>query len=306
VRTKHRAWLLIALVAAVCGLAVWGAAWYRSAAATPAALLKRMPYQDSLLVYVDFAALRKGGFLDSLQGGKMPQDPEYASFVRGTEFDYTQDLDAALVAFAPAGKYLFVRGRFDWRSLRTYVEREGGRCYNTFCRIEGSTPERRISFFPVQSGLMALAVAPDDSAALALTEKRPGPPPPQPPAAPVWMLVPSSLLKNADALPSGTRMFARGMENAESVMLSFAPEGARVAARLEVRCHNPQEAAAMVTQLRGATDLLRQLIARERQTPSPADLSGILTSGDFRAEGPLVIGRWAIEKPFLESVFGAS
>ena len=39
---------------------------------------------------------------------------------------------------------------------------EDGHCYNSLCRLNGSTPERKISFFPVQQNLMAMAVSPDD------------------------------------------------------------------------------------------------------------------------------------------------
>ena len=65
-----------------------------------------------------------------------------------------------MLAFAPDGKYMLLKGRFDWKSLRGYVRGSDGLCNNSFCRMAGSTPDRRISFFPVQSNLMALAVSP--------------------------------------------------------------------------------------------------------------------------------------------------
>jgi len=43
---------------------------------------------------------------------------------------------------------------------------------------------------------------------------------------------------------------------------------------------------------------------RERQKPTPADLSGVLTSGIFRNEGRRVLGYWPIERAFVQSVLG--
>lgn len=215
---------MIVGIAAVCGASVWGVAWYRARSLTTAALLRRMPVEDALVAYIDFSELRRGGVLQLLDGSKAGEDPEYQSFVRQTQFDYKKDLDAALVAFAPTGRFLLLKGRFDWKSLRAYVESQHGSCASEFCRMTGSTPERRISFFPLRSNLMALAVSPDESAALRLKSAASGRES-QVPAAPVWLSIPTSMLKSGDSLPAGTRMFASGMERAETVTLAFAPEG---------------------------------------------------------------------------------
>ena len=119
-------------IAAVCGASVWGVAWYRSRSLTPAALLRRMPAEDALVAYIDFSDLRRGGILQLLDGSKAGEDPEYQSFVRQTQFDYKKDLDAALVAFAPTGRFLLLKGRFDWKSLRAYVESQHGHASTRF------------------------------------------------------------------------------------------------------------------------------------------------------------------------------
>jgi hypothetical protein len=304
VTNRLRAWLLILLIAAVCAAAVGGAAWYRSRTMSPAALLKHFPDSDALIVYVDFAALRRGGVLNLLDSPKVTQDPEYQTFVAKTAFNYKQDLDTAILAFAPTGKYLLLRGRFDWKSLRTYVNSEGGNCYNSLCRMQGSTPERRISFFPLQSNLMALAVSEDESAAVRMQATAGWPVPEMPHDAPVWLSVPSSVLRSTD-LPAGTRPFARSMERAESVVLSFVPEDGGAAAKLSVRCRSSQEANELVSQLARTTDLLRSMIGREHQVANPADLSGVLTAGSFRSEGQKVFGYWPIQRAFLENMLGS-
>jgi hypothetical protein len=294
---------LILLIAALCGLSIWGVAAFRSRSLTPAALLKRMPLQSALVVYLDFSALRRAGILKLIEGSRIAEEPEYQAFVRKTEFDYKQDLDTAMVAFAPTGKFLLLKGRFDWRSLRSYAEGESGQCYNSLCRLEGSTPDRRISFFPLQANLMAMAVSPDESAALRMQTVAEGPVP-EVPAAPVWVSIPASVLKSREDLPAGTRMFARSIEGAETVTLAFAPEGNRVAARLDVRCHDERDAAAAAAALAKATEMLRTGIEREHQTPNPADFSGILAAGAFRSEGRRVLGYWPIERIFLKNVLG--
>lgn len=283
---------------------MFGVVWYRSRAATPAALLRRMPSEDALLVFVDFSALRRAGILQLLDGSKAGEDPDYQAFIRRIRLDYRRDLDSALLAFAPAGRFMILKGRFDWAALRAYVEAENGRCDNSLCRVAGSAPERRISFFPLRSTVMALAVSPDPSAALRLNAPGPGPGP-EIPDAPIWLAFPGAVLRSAENLPSGTRPFARSMERAQSVTLAFIPEGRRLAARLNVRCANEQDAAQVASQLADTTRLLRSLIERERQKPNPADLSGVLTAGAFRNQGRRVFGYWPIERALVENLLGA-
>ena len=264
-----------------------------------------MPTHDAVVAYIDFSELRRAGILRLLDGSKAGEDPEYQNFVRQTQFDYQEDLDSAIVAFAPTGRFLLVQGRFDWKSLHTYVESQDGTCFNSLCRMAGSTPERRISFFPLRSNLMALAVSPNEYAAMGLQSAVSGPDP-QVPTAPVWLSIPTSVLKSSDRLPAGTRMFAHSLEQAETVTLAFAPEGHGLAARLDVRCRNEQAATDLASQLTSTTSLLRETMERERQKPNPADLSGVLSAGTFRNEGRRVLGYWPIEPAFVQNMLGGT
>ena len=185
-------------------------------------MLKRLPTDDAVVLYIDFSRLRAGGILQMLDGSKVGEDPEYQNFVRKTDFDYKQDLDAVMVAFAPMGKYMLLKGRFDWKSLKSYVLGSDGRCNNSFCKLAGSTPEKRISFFPMQSNLMAMAVSDDDVAALRMntvTER----PDAEIPDAPIWLSIPPSVVKSGQSLPPGTQMFARSLERARAVTLAVMP-----------------------------------------------------------------------------------
>jgi hypothetical protein len=297
--------MLIILLSALCGFAVWGVVWYRSRALTPAAMLKRLPADDAVVGYVDFAALRAGGILQMLDGSKVGEDPEYRSFVAKTEFDYKQDLDAAMVSFSPTGRFMLLKGRFDWKSLSNYVRTNDGNCNNSFCRMQGSGPDRRISFFPMQAGMMALAVSADEAAALRMNSVDPKPDR-EIPSAPLWISIPPSIVRSGQSLPEGTQMFARSLERAQAVTLALAPEASNFSARLDVRCANDGDAALLAEQLTKTTKLLLELIQREHGAPNPADLSGFLTSGTFKQEGVKVHGYWPVNRKLLEILLGGA
>jgi hypothetical protein len=305
VTPKIRAWLLVLTVAALCGASVWGVVWYRSRALTPAAMLRRMPAHDALVLYIDFSQLRRGGILTPLDGSKVGEDPEYKAFVRQTEFDYTQDLDAALIAFAPGGKYMLIRGRFEWKSLFAYAVAQGGRCNNTFCRMPGSTPDRLISFFPVQGNLMALAVANDESAAMRMSQAAAGPDP-EIPNALLWLSIPPSVVKSGQKLPDSTLVFAQSLEQAEAATVSVVSEGKRYAAKLDVRCGNDRDAALMRSELAKATAALGKMLELDRQKPDPLGVPAFMASGSFRNEGRRVFGYWPIEFDFVKNMLGGS
>lgn len=300
---KTRAWLLILLISALCGVTLWGVIWYRSRALSPAAMLKRLPTDDAVVLYVDVARLRTAGILELLDGSKVGEDPEYQNFVRKTDFDYKQDLDAAMIAFAPKGKYMLLKGRFDWKSLKSYVLGNDGRCNNSFCKMPGSMPEKRISFFPLQSEIMAMAVSDDDVAAMRMNDvdRRPDA---EIPTAPIWLSIPPSVVKSGQSLPPGTQMFARSLERARTVTLFIVQEGDHFAAKLNVRCAAESDATALAADLNKTTGLLREMIAREHEKPNPADLSGFLTSGAFRSEGTRASGYWRIERSLIENLLG--
>lgn len=288
-------WVLAAALAAGIG---GGGYWLRERAVSPQALLRRLPRKDAVVASLDFAALRRAGILQLLSANASAQDPDYRAFIDKSGFDYTRDLDGALLSLSPAGKFLLLRGRFDWDKLSAYAVSQGGKCANRFCRMSGSGAERQISFFPLRGNLMALAVSPDDSAALRLNSE--GPQAEAAPDAPVWVAIPPAALQSGEGLPTGARMFARAAGGAESVTLALGPEGQRLAARLSVRCASDAAAAEVSAQLTRATALLRELIAQARQTPNPEDLSGVLANGAFRSQGPEAFGYWPIERGFLQ------
>jgi hypothetical protein len=267
-------------------------------------ILARLPSDDASILSIDFASLRRSGILDLLSGPVVEEEPEYKAFVEKTAFDYRRDLDHAFVSFHPSGTYFLVQGRFDWKRLEAYAREQGGGCFNSLCRMPASTPPRKISFFPLKSNLLAMSVSADDFAATRMNE---------PPKTarnlavlkqPVWLSLPAAALKKSGEFPTGTQLFAKAMEDAESATISLAPQGKAIEAQLVVVCHSAQEASVLAAQLQRVTEVLRQMIEKEKQKPTSADLAGILTAGVFHQEDARVLGRWPIERAFLDNLAG--
>ncbi|MFB3825567.1 MAG: hypothetical protein ACE15B_02315 [Bryobacteraceae bacterium] len=303
---KTRLALWLAAAAAVAGISFWAWVQYRrSAIGTPQAMLRQLPVHDSVVLYVDFGALRRLGIMKLLAGS--PLEKEYLEFVRNTGFDYTTDLDAAMAAFRPAGEFLVLRGRFDWEKLRAYTVSHGGACEGALCRMSGSAPDRKISFQPLRRNVMAMAVAMDDAAVLQILGAAPGGGPGWPlPSDPVWVALPGAALRAPAELPSGTRIFARALDSAQSAVISLGPEGKHYAARMVVQCRSAEEANNLAGQLYNLTQLLVAMIQREKHQPNPRDLSGVLTSGSFRTEGDRVHGYWPVSTELLQALFSGT
>jgi len=80
-----------------------------------------MPAEDAL-VRISISANCAAAAFYSCWTVPKPARTRVPELRRQTQFDYKKDLDAALVAFAPTGRFLLLKGRFDWKSLRAYVK----------------------------------------------------------------------------------------------------------------------------------------------------------------------------------------
>ena len=265
-----------------------------------------MPQREAAVLFVDAAAIRSSGILDKIFASTVAEEPEYKAFVQQTGFDYKRDLDR-LMANLAAGDgvpthYFLLEGRFDWDKLKGYATSQGGSCDGDLCSVKASTPGRIVSFCPISKKLMALASSPNARAARDLSnhngtsQASAGLP-----NKPLWLYVPGATLQKQTALPSGTRLFTRAMESAKSLVFSLGPQADKFSLEMDVTCRTVEEAVVMKNQLEGLTQLLKKLIAREKQTPNTGDLSGILSSGVFERASEHVVGRWPIEKGFFES-----
>jgi hypothetical protein len=278
-----------------------GAVWYRSRALTPAALYQRLPQTNAFVVYIDFDALRQAGIMELLSGSKVAQEPDYRSFVQETGFDYTQDMHAVMASFSSQGRYLLVKGRFDWKRLANYAGSQSGTCENSFCRMTGSAPDRLISFYPVRSNLMALAVSRDGSAATRLADSAAGHP--VLPDSPFWVMAPGSAFKSNAPLPGEAGLLSAAVADAELVTLSFAPEKDRIVANLEVRCSGPAAAGGVATQLTRITSVLRQAMSQGGGGQTGAkNLGDVLAAGNFWTQGNRALGKWPLDPSLLRTL----
>ena len=287
----------------VCVLVAGGVYWFRARrAAPPSDLTAYLPSANASVIYIDVDALRRSGILGMVAGPQTAEEPDYQQFVGETKFDYRQDLDAVAAALKDGRTYFALRGRFHWSNLRDYARRHGGSCHNDFCVVAGSQPNRRISFYLLKSDVMAMAIGPDDFGAYQVTRESGKLALPMP-KEPVWALIPSEALRGMDALPSAARAFVPALQGAQQILFSVGTDPAQqLQLGVHVTCKDAPAATALVTQFEASTKALRELLARQRQKPDPADLSGVLVAGSFRRDERQVYGAWPIPRAFVDAV----
>jgi len=285
----------------MCVAAVVAARWWRVSSPYDAAhLISALPTDRATVVYLDTGQLRDSGLLALLAGSKAAEEPDYRKFVDETGFDYRTDLDAVAAAFVENRFYATLRGRFHWKQLTAYAESQGGECHYSVCTMLGSTADRSISFYPLKSDVLALAVS-NDPRGVTLIGPRGGVRI-SVPGDPVWISVPAAAFNRLEAFPAGTRAFLSPLTHAEKVIFAAGPQGDRLQLRLEVACATPQAAADLVKEFSSVTGLLKSMIEREHMTPNTRDLSGVLVAGTFEQRQSTVIGTWPVERGFLEAL----
>lgn len=305
-RLRFQPWQLAVLLVLVCAGAIAGVYFYKNAGgSSPGELASYLPLGDGALVYIDVDAMRRSGILELIAGKKATAEVEYQSFVDDTGFDYRDDLDTVAALFKEGQVFMTLRGRFDWKRLITYVNNHGGACQNGFCTIAGSKPDRRISFYPIKSNLMAMAVSRDGWAAYQVSRKT-ARLPIEPPRQPVWALLTGSALQNINGLPSGTKSFVTALASANQMVFAVGEKDNILELSMNVKCQTADQAGAVLHELESATTTLRGWLAREHQEPNPNDMSGILTSGSFRRDDRQVIGAWPVRRAFIEAMAGGS
>lgn len=288
---------ILASAIALLAFVVWFKTSHPNDLSGERGLLGHLPNEPNAVLSADFAALRHAGLLTP-QNATL--EPEYKAFLDGTGFDYRRDLDLLVASFGAGGNYFIARGRFDWPKLRNYAAKQGGSCYDQLCRLQGSTPERRISFLPLSKNVMALAVSTDDLAAARLTKQT------QSlsvalPVAPVWMSIPGSALKNPASLPEGLRVSLSGLMETDRVLLTAGPGLRGIEAHLEATCRTLDAARTLESQLRSAAAILKEAIAQNK-AKSDDTLAGLLSKGSFDRNATRVTGRWQIDPVLIQGL----
>ncbi|MBI4904616.1 MAG: hypothetical protein HY820_13325 [Acidobacteria bacterium] len=267
----------------------------------PAArLVQYLPFGDRVLISIDGLALRKAGLIKAVPS--VAEEADYRDFVQSTGFNYQRHLDHLYLSVGNNETHAWVVGRFDWKRLQAYAKSHGGDCRSVVCRLDSPTPGRKISFRRNGSGILALASSANPDAVQRLFTKPATAPPPEPPPQPVWFLLPHATLQTAASMPDGSRMFLSAISTASHAFIAIGAKENGFQATLDALAPNDQEAQQAVRELQAATTVLNRMLAREKQTPNPRDLSGVLTRGEFSQQGVHIKGAWPIERSFLESI----
>jgi len=266
-----------------------------------AALIQSLPPDQATHVYIAVGALRDSGVLDLIAGSSAEEEPDYRHFVEQTGFDYRSDLDAVAAAYFHGGSYYALQGRFDWKKLNAYARAQGGDCRNAVCSMPASEAGRHISFYPLSTGVLALAVSSEERGVIMI-----GPGqwknPPQLPPEPVWISAPAFVFSDLKDLPAGAQSFLSPLAQGEQAVFAIGPDGDRLRIRLEVSCATPDSAAALAQKLTSTTDLLKKMLDRDKMTPSARDLSGVLIAGTFAQQDKRVTGTWPMERGFVQAL----
>ncbi len=296
---KKTALALLLLVACIGGF-YW---WRASRTLSNQQLIQSLPQARATHIFIDVDSLRRSGLLDLIAGAKSAEDPDYKAFIAQTGLDYRTDLDAVAAAFSEGNTYLALRGRFTWAKLAAYAQTHGGKCATSIaCSMPATRSGYFISFTPLRAKVLAMAVSSDEHGVgmIGLQDWRK---PPRLPAEPVWISVPSFALADAN-LGSGTHAFLEPLSQAQEVTFSVGSAPKDFQIRLEAVCATPEIAELLTRRLSASTDLLRKMLEREKMTPNPNDLSGVLTSGTFSQQRDQVTGAWPIGRGFIESLAG--
>ena len=279
-------------------LAAAGGVWYRVHQTRlffePHALLSRFPATAATVISADITVLRAAGLLDS--AGSTPE-PEYKQFLEGTGFDYRRDLDSLVASFSEKGSFFIARGRFDWIRLQRYALRQGGSCYQDLCRMQGSTPERHISFLPLRDDVLGLAVSTSDLAAATLSHagESLGT---SLPSDPVWISLPGSEISRQNALPDGLRFMLSALRSTDRILFTAGPAPSGIEARFETTCKTPDDAKVLASQLRVATSTLKEVFMGDGQTRED-ELAAAIASGSFEQTDRKVNGHWPLKKSLI-------
>jgi hypothetical protein len=247
-------------------------------------------------VYIDADALRAAGFLDLVAKSQTSEEADYRRFVQDTGFDYSKDLKAVAASFVHGDVYLAVLGRFDWKRLSAYARGQRGECAGNICSMPASRPDRTISYYLLRSDVLAVAVTPDARGAATISRANSQTPAYKPSGA-LWVSAPGEAFADLSGLPDGSHILSPLADAQEA---SFNVSEKEI--RLDAACPSAEAAARITQRFTTTTSLLRSMLQREKVTPNPADLSGVLVAGKFEAQASHAIGTWPIQKQFVEAL----
>ena len=269
-------------------------------------LLALVPAQNATIFFADLAALRAAGLAKALAGVIPADEHDYGAFVRQTGFDYTRDVDSMAASVGPRELFFAARGRFEWDRLREYAESHGGQCERNVCQAPTSKVGRWASFRRIEDDVIGLAVSGDPQAIRRMQLSEPGDAATPVSSEPAWVQISPAVLKDPAGLPAPLRMFLLSLQGAQSVVVSAggADSGSNAALmiRLNAAFLNNNAAQATSKQLQLETRMLQLALLRAHDSPSAADLTGVMTAGTFQASRGHVYGTWPVSAELLKNL----
>ena len=172
--------------------------------------------------------------------------------------------------------------------------------------MPASTPGKHISFEPVRSNVLAIAVSPIRSAVKAMMALPKRTAKDGVPNQPIWVSIPQPALQRADIFPSGIQFFIQGLQNTENVTFSVGPKAGEFEASLDVACRSAQDAIQLLAQMETLTEKLRKAESEKSPGANSDDLGGVIARGRFRREDRFVFGKWPLQRGFIESLTGGA
>lgn len=309
---KLKPWQYLTVVILIAFGAVAALYYYRKVnSETPGQMISILPRQDASVFYVNVGAIRDSGLLSDVSGPRVTEEPEYKDFLTQTNFDYQRDLDRLAGATTGDETYLLLAGRFDWKKLSQYARSHGGQCLQGICSLPASRPNHWISFMPLRSNLMGLAISDNQRAVYSIgkigsvTEMNV-------PKDPVWISIPHVILAKPHNLPPIAAALADAVGNATTLTLSLANPTAQTGiaglaqaafvVRMQARFDSDTKAVDMESQLIRATALVKTMVDARQAPAGPTDLASILMRGSFQNAGGLVTGSWPVSRDFVNSL----
>jgi hypothetical protein len=308
---------LAAALVLICAATVGLLEWRRLQHYDASRLMQSLPVDGAVKVFFDVEALRDGGLLDVLAGPKTVEDPDYRHFADEIGFDYRTDLDAVAAVFVHGDFYAAARGHFDWKRLTEYALAQQGKCSNGICSMPGGQPDRAISFYPLSTEVLALAVSDNPQGVVMIGPPQGGKKGITVPPTAFWISAPGADFKGLKNLPLGSQSFLTPLAQTREAAFSVQPAGVTGSGspaptpsssngafeiRMDVACTSPDAAAALARVFAETTDVLRRLVVSEHVTPKPSDLTAVLVSGRFETHDTSVTGFWPVDRRVIESL----
>lgn len=311
-RVKLKPWQYLTVVILIACGAVAALYYYRKVnTETPGQMISILPRQNASVFYVNVGAIRDSGLLSDVSGPRVTEEPEYKDFLAQTNFDYQRDLDRLAGATTGDETYLLLAGRFDWKRLSQYTRRHGGQCLQGICSLPANRPNHWVSFLPLRSNLMGLAISDNQRAVYSIgkigsvTEI-------SVPKDPVWISIPHVILAKPHTLPPIAAALVDAVGSATTLTLSLTdPEAqtgipgldqAAFVVRMEARFDSAANAVDMESQLIRATSLVKTMVDTRQAPAGPTDLASILMRGSFQDASGVVTGSWPVSREFVNSL----